>query len=298
VVGRSGSAELLLGPGDGPPVVLPVPPGSTVIDATAGDLDGDGQAELVLSTQEGLVLVMAGDGAGGYMQVTSVEEVGPMLDLATLHFNLDGMLDLAFRVEGGEARIYFGDGAGGFAEMYTLAGARGVLSLVVGDLEGDTDNDLVVQGQGGAQWFEGSNAGNLIADGQLPGGASPRGLLSGYIGLPPRSDVVGYTIAPGGTLLELWPDAQNPQYYSIVASELWAGMGDVQADGVADVVLGGQSSIDYVQGSDQGVPSFVCIGSYAYPSVATAMAVGDFDGNLRADVALGDAEGVTVLLTQ
>jgi len=300
VVGRSGSAELLLGPGDDLPIDLPVPPGSTVIDATAADLDGDGQAELILSTQEGMVLVLASDGAGGYLQVTAVEEVGPVLDLATLNFNVDGMLDLAFRIEGGEARVYFGDGAGGFAEMYSLNAASPILSLVAGDLEGDVDGDLVVQDQGGAERFEGSNAGNLIDDGQLPGGGSPRGLLSGNVGPVPLSDVVGYTITPEATLLELWPDAQAPQYYSVLGiPELWADMGDVHADGVDDVVLAGQSSIEYVQGSNEaGVVSFVCISTFEYPSSATAMAVGDFDGDLRADVALGDAGGITVLLTQ
>jgi hypothetical protein len=229
--------------------------------------------------------------------VAAVEEVGPVLDLATLHFNLDGMLDLAFRIESGDARVYFGDGMGGFAEMYTLNGARGSLSLVASDLEGDADGDLVVQDQGGAKLFEGSNSGNLIADGQLPGGFSPRGLLSGSIGLPPRSDIVGHTLTPEATLLELWPDALAPQDYTVLP-ELWAGMGDVHADGVADVVLAGQSSIGYVQGSAEGVPSFACIGTYEYPSTATGMAVGDFDGNLRADVALGSDEGITVLLTQ
>lgn len=300
VVGRSGSAELLLGPGDGPPIELPVLPGSTVVDAAAGDFDGDGQPDLVLATQAGVVVVLVADGAGGYAQASATAELGTVLDLVPLHFNLDGALDLALRIEGGGARVYWGDGGGGFAEMYSLQTARPVTSLVWSDLENDADHDLVVQDQGGAKRFEGSNSGNLIDDGVLPGGNSPRGLLSGYIGLAPRSDIVGYTLAPDQALLELWPDAEAPQYYTMVgATELWAGLGDIHADGVIDVVLGGQSSIEYVTASAEGVPVLACVGTYEHAVAgAVAMAVGDFDGNLRADVALGDAQGVTVLLTQ
>ena len=299
VVGRSGSAELLLGPGDGAPIELPVPPGSTVVDAIAGDFDADGQADLVLATQAGVVLVLVADGAGGYVLTSSTVELGSVLDLAPLHFNLDGTLDLALRVEGGGARVYWGDGGGGFSDMYSLQAGRPVTSLVSGDLEGDADDDLVVQDPGGAKRFEGTNSGNLVDDGLLPGGNSPRGLLSGYIGQAPRSDVVGYTLAPESTLLELWPDAQDPQYYAVAgAAKLWAGLGDVDADGTLDVVLAGPSSIDYVSASSDGVPSLACVATYEYPSSAIAMAVGDLDGNLRADVALGDAQGVTVLLTQ
>lgn len=299
VVGRSGSTELLLGPGDGPPIELPVPAGSTVVDATAGDFDGDGQTDLVLATQSGVVVVLVPDGAGGYEQASATAELGTVLDLVPLHFNLDGTLDLAFRIEGAGARVYWGDGGGGFAEMYSLQTARPVTSLVWSDLEGDADEDLVVQDQGGAKRFEGSNSGNLVDDGLLPGGNSPRGLLSGYIGQAPRSDVVGYTLEPERTLLELWPDAQDPQYYAVAGPEkLWAGLGDADADGALDVVLAGTSSIDYVWASTNGVPSLACVATYEHPSSAVAMAVGDFDGNLRADVALGDAQGVTVLLTQ
>lgn len=299
VVGRSGSAELVLGPGDGAPIELPVPAGSTVVDAAAADFDDDGQADLVLATQEGAVIVLIADGAGGYAQASATAETGPVLDLEPLHFNLDGTLDLALRVEGGGARVYWGDGGGGFAEMYSLQTARPVTSLVGADLEGDADGDLVVQDQGGAKRFEGSNSGNLVNDGLLPGGWSPRGLLSGYIGLAPRSDVVGYTLATDRVLLELWPDAEDPQYYAVIGlPKLWAGMGDVEADGVTDVVLVGQSSIDYVRASNAGVPALTCVGTYEHVSSAIAMAVGDFDGNLRADVALGDTQGVTLLLSQ
>ena len=100
-------------------------------------------------------------------------------------------------------------------------------------------------------------------------------------------------------LLELWPDAEAPQYYAVIGlPKLWAGLGDVESDGVLDVVLAGQSSIDYVRASNAGIPAFTCVSTYEHASSAIAMAVGDFDGDLRADVALGDVQGVTLLLTQ
>lgn len=301
VVGRDGSAELLLGPGDGPPIALPVPPGAVVIDATAGDFDGDGTAELVVSTQAAELLLMSSDGAGGYTLTLTVAVAGPMVDLATLQWNGDGMLDLAGRVEGGQAIVHWGDGAGGFMEVYGLVTDSPVVSLAPTDLDGDGYGDLLVQDQDGAKRYEGSNQGNLTHDGLLPAGwVGARGLLSAGIDPGAPYEAIGYTLGPSWTLVELWPNAlESPQYYGFTGEWLAAGMGDVDADGAADLVLGDAGILGYARGTfETGPPSLACVSTIEHQAEMGAMAVGDFDGNLRADVALGSSAGVTVLLTQ
>lgn len=301
VVGRDGSAELLLGPGDGPPITLPTPPGAVVIDATAGDFDGDGTAELVVSTQAAELLLMSSDGAGGYTLALTVPVAGPMVDLTTLQWNGDGMLDLVGRVEGGQAILHWGDGAGGFMEVYALVTTSPVTSLAPTDLDGNGYGDLLVQDQDGAKRYEGSNQGNLTHDGLLSAGwAGARRLLAAGIDPGTPYEALGYTLAPGWTLVELWPNAlESPQYYALTSEWLTADMGDVDADGVADLVLGDAATLGYVRGTfETGPPSLACVSTVEHQASLGAMAVGDFDGNLRADVALGSAAGVTVLLTQ
>jgi hypothetical protein len=301
VVGRSGSAELLLGPGAGLPIVLPVPVGSTVIDATAGDFDGDGSPELVLSTQDGGLYFMSSDGVGGYVLALTLAAGGPMLDLAALQWNGDGMLDLFGRREGGQAIVHWGDGMLGFPEIYALVSNNPIVSLVAIDLDGDEYGDVVLQDQNATKRYLGSHSGNLTHDGLLPAGwRDDRRLLAGAIDAGAPLELVGYLLGAESTRIELWPQAsESPQYYGLPGPRLVGDMGDVDGDGAADLVLGGDGFVDVVRGSvETGQPTLACVSTIEQPSAPTAMAVGDFDGDLRADVALGSARGVTVLLTQ
>ena len=46
--------------------LLPVPRGSSIRDTTGGDFDGDGDVDLVMTTDEGQLLMLLNEGAGSF----------------------------------------------------------------------------------------------------------------------------------------------------------------------------------------------------------------------------------------
>jgi hypothetical protein len=297
VVGRDGVAELLLGPGDGTPIALPVND-ATVIAATAGDLDGDGDAELVLSAQEGLVLVLMDDGTGNYVEAALQPLDGPLRDLATLQWDGDQLLDVVGRIEGSGAVMLWGDATGGFFDVTYLATNLPVISLTRADLDGDAYGDVVLQDESGVKRFQGSESGNILDDGLLPDSeGGTRTIASAAIDGGSPLEVVGVTYTDVGSMVELWPQGlDGPQRHTLAGSRRAAGMGDFDGDGMADLMVGGDFVVDYVRGWDG--PSFTCTSSVESPASMLDMAVGDLDGDLRADVAIAHARGITLLVSQ
>lgn len=299
VVGRNGDAELLLGPGDGPPIALPVND-AAVISATAGDLDADGDVELVLSTADGLVLVLTDDGAGtgNYVQATIQPVDGPLRDLATLQWDGDQLLDVVGRVEGSGAVLLWGDAMGGFSNATYLATDVPVLSLTRSDLDGDAYGDVVLQDEGGVRRFQGSERGDILEDGLLPNSeGGTRMVASAAIDGGAPFEVVGVTYTDEGSLVELWPQGlDGPQRHVLAGSRRAAGMGDFDGDGMADLMVGGDFVVDYVRGAEG--PSFTCTSPVENPAWMLGMAVGDLDGNGRADVVIANARGITLIASE
>jgi hypothetical protein len=300
VVGRNGSAELHMGPGL-PPVLLPVPPGSALIDAASGDFDGDGDSDLAASTAQGSLLMMTGDGTGVFSLALDLELGVPMRDLAPLQWNGDGTLDLASVSADGQAWVNIGDGAGGFMGNEWLPTSSQVLSLVGTDYGGDAYGDLVVQDDLDPGYvFLGDVSGDLRVDNYLPGTLhGPRRLLAGAMDPGPPYEVVGYTPKPGWMLLELWnAGLDGPWTYGLPSDAQLADMGDFDGDGIADVIMAGPSSIDYIRGAiDPGFAMFSCQSHYFFGAPVGMLAVGDFDGDGRADAAVESFGNPAVLHT-
>jgi hypothetical protein len=301
-----GQAELLLGPGTEPPIPLPVPVGGPIGGAVSGDFDGNGSTELVLTTAEGRLLMLTGDGAGGYVLVLDQFEVGMLSDLVALQWNGDGVLDLAGVDTGldgsGNAVVLFNSGAGSFTEAVDLPVGEPAYSLGTIDFDGNELDDLVVQDPDSGALFLGDFSGDVTADLYLPGPVhGPRELVSGPITPGAPYEVVGHTSMPGWRLLELWDGAQyGPLTYSLSNVETnIVQMGDIDGDADHDLVLGSSDALTYVRMVDDGgVSGFECHYPYFVGGRIQTMVVGDFDGNGRSDVAIDGATGPAVLLSQ
>lgn len=112
----------------------------------AGDFNGDGIPDLVVSNGNGSVSILLGNGDGTFT-TKSTFSVNPAVSSGAVgDFNGDGILDLALSANNGPVglSILLGNGDGTFTQKYTYSSVGGLGTPVVGDFNGDGIVDLAV----------------------------------------------------------------------------------------------------------------------------------------------------------
>ena len=218
----------------------------------------------------GLILVLAAIGAppalaqgGDFEQpVTSPEGAGTSpFSIAVGDFNRDSRRDLAVaNLNSRDVTILLGDGTGNFNPAPTGPEAAGdrPRSIAVGDFNGDSRSDLAVANE------ESSDVSILLGDG-----------------------TGDFTAAPTG------PETAGDAPTSIA-------VGDFNQDSRQDLVIANQSSNDVtiLLGAGTGNFSPAPTGPEAAGDFPTSVAVGDFNGDSRPDLAVANlfSGDVTILL--
>ena len=118
-----------------------------------GDMDGDGDLDLIGANQFGQAYYLDNDGTGSFDFVESalMEGMDDFESLALADFNQDGFLDVAYtgRVDGTSSTIEnlyveFNDGAGDFGNRVEIENSyQDTRKVVAADLDSDGDMDLV-----------------------------------------------------------------------------------------------------------------------------------------------------------
>ena len=136
------------------PVSVPIDGADTVV--ASPDLTGDGEADLVARSADGVAKVYPGNGDGGFGSAVKQTSAFAGRDLLTAVGDLtgDGRNDLvARRMSDGRLEVYRGDGAGGFARRALQDGWSGYDALAAtGDLDGDGHPDLLARDGSGHLW--------------------------------------------------------------------------------------------------------------------------------------------------
>jgi len=153
---------------DGPPEnpFRTTPVSGTVSDVASGDFNEDThQDAMVVDSFTGSVTFLAGDGAGQFQAVRSIDLGGHRGALAAGDWNHDGHLDAAAgSFDTGAMKVLYGRGDGSFATPVELAGATQCNRLTTADLNSDGIDDLVFTSIGDVnQAWVGSDQGLVLA---------------------------------------------------------------------------------------------------------------------------------------
>jgi hypothetical protein len=162
-----GRLDVWMGNGDGTfqsPTLTYVPGVTSPLAVAAGDFNNDGNSDLVgtfdYDGQSGYVLVLAGNGLGGFTSV-GVAFYSPSTGLAVGDLNGDGNLDAVVAYTGPIGTAFLGNGAGDFFSTASdIFSTNYFRKITVGDFTGDGVPDLVNSG-GGVEIFIGLGDGTF-----------------------------------------------------------------------------------------------------------------------------------------
>jgi hypothetical protein len=119
--------------------------------ATVGDVDGDDQPDVFLTSVEGPAALYRNLGGARFADVTAQSGIDTrgLATMSAVFADIDGdrHLDLIVGTLGGPLKLWLGDGAGRFRDATAesgLVGGYAATALTLADVEGDGDLDLYV----------------------------------------------------------------------------------------------------------------------------------------------------------
>ncbi|MBA3912605.1 MAG: VCBS repeat-containing protein [Acidobacteriales bacterium] len=268
-----------------------------------GDWNGDGVLDLASADQSyGAVRIYLGIGDGSFTRGDeyAMSKEDPS-GISTGDLNGDGVLDLVTANYFGSLSVLLGKGDGTFAVAvdYPLTGFQGN-DVVVGDLNKDGNLDVVgafntkSSFKGFLQVYLGNGDGTLRAPTAYSNGDGSNGVAMGDL----NGDGIVDLCASSSGLVVLFGNGDGSfapaQYYpGLLLSFTSVAAADLNDDGRLDVV---QSTAAVWQNRGDG--TFLAPVYYGISVAPAGLAVGDFNRDGHADVAIADAftQTVSVLL--
>ena len=141
--------------------------GSSSLGIDIGDIDGDGDVDMVVANYSQANKVFLNDGSGNYTDTG--QNLGTSNSTAIALGDIDGDGDLDMVVgnnTGFISRVYINDGTGSFTDDGLGLGHGNTVSLELGDLDGDGDLDIVLGNLGeGNKVFTNNGTGTFTDSG-------------------------------------------------------------------------------------------------------------------------------------
>ncbi len=294
--------EILLGNGDGTfqsPVSYSVDINPT--QASVGDFNGDGKLDLavadagILEDPGHTVSILLGNGDGTFQSQVEYQVGDQPFGITTADFNGDGALDLATaNYLSGTVSVLFGKGDGTFGagRTYSAGHPYAPYGIAAVQFQAGENPGLAVATLAGVFILVNKGSGAFLpAQGYSPGSGQ---VLAADLNGDGKSDLVlsagAYDEGSGvAVLLGKGHGVFATSTASVaVPSASGLAVGDFNGDGVPDVVVGDLDGPYYL-----GVMTGLGHGRFAEPTSLynlpgsiTQMAVGDFDGDGKLDLAV------------
>ena len=271
----------------------------------AGDLDGDGKTDAVVANGHALDLFFQRDGS--LADGTPIALAGAQ-SVKAVDVDGDGKVDLVASATSG-LFVLKGLGAGTFAPPVVVTPQRQV-EVEVGDVTGDGRRDLVTCNGQVVLVFAQLASGTFAAPTQHSGDVQCESVTLADVNGDSRTDV---SIVGGGnrprSRLDVFPQlaggavAETPVTYATNDIPRSVKAGDMNGDGRADLVVahdGWQSVGVHAQAPDHGLdPERLSGIPYTNRTSPNKMAIGDVNGDQRADIVVaGDQHGLVLLWGQ
>ncbi|HEX4750130.1 MAG TPA: FG-GAP-like repeat-containing protein [Bryobacteraceae bacterium] len=294
--------SIFLGNGDGtfqPAVSYPVSASGSSTQVVAADVNGDGKPDLIVVN--GILSIYLGNGDGTFQNPAERQDLNGPVVVAVGDVNGDGIPDLVLGIssQGGTpasgltALAGVGDGTFGYeSEPYPLAG---VDALTLADLNGDGLLDVVGLDYGGGYVYVLLNGGegSIGSVMSYPIQPSPYSLTIGDFNNDGKLDVAVANSASGVSILLGNGDGTLAAATNIgsasVGNALAIATLDFDGDGNTDLAVVNPNGVVVLLGSGTGTFSPL---SFPAPQLsqgnntpAMSMAIADFNGDGRADIA-------------